>query len=512
MKKKNLCFISMIAALCFSCGGGNQISFSSHKKIVISSSKEGKTYTPEEVEITETLHSIENKRQYNTRVLPSTGDVNLLVIPVLLPDYQTIDLDGDGKDDKENVRSNIQEAFFGKDVAYESVSSYYEKSSYGKLKLKGTVTDWFDISTSGLPFTNAVSIDVQDTFDVVESAIEWCKNILHMDMTQYDTDKDGYIDGVWLIYSCPNYTNGGPRTDENNYWAYTSWGNQNEDGDVTSPIYNLFGWASYDFLFEGYGKSKLDTHTYIHEMGHFLGLNDYYSDSSQYSPIGRVDMMDGNIIDHNSYSKMLLGWTKPYLVTGNAEIDLYSMENENACIVIPDDDYAGEDGKFDPFGEYLLLELYTNDHLNYKDSKEAVLNRPLAMNGKGVRIYHVDKRKFVTDTTDSRNPTCKIYEGENIDSNHKFILPIDNSRGASLYNSIFQLDYSYNLFDEIRMIEKGNMDTFSTGGYQKDKSLFVEGDVFTMEKYGKNFFPKQTTFNNGHTFSYTISVLGGEKA
>ena len=113
MKKKNLCFISMIAALCFSCGGGNQISFSSHKKIVISSSKEGKTYTPEEVEITETLHSIENKRQYNTRVLPSTGDVNLLVIPVLLPDYQTIDLDGDGKDDKENVRSNIQEAFFG---------------------------------------------------------------------------------------------------------------------------------------------------------------------------------------------------------------------------------------------------------------------------------------------------------------------------------------------------------------------------------------------------------------
>ena len=69
-------------------------------------------------------------------------------------------------------------------------------------------------------------------------------------------------------------------------------------------------------------EDKLDTHTYIHETGHFLGLNDYYSDTPTYSPIGKHDMMDANVGDHNSYSKMLLGWTKPYLVTGNGTIDL----------------------------------------------------------------------------------------------------------------------------------------------------------------------------------------------
>ena len=40
----------------------------------------------------------------------------------------------------------------------------------------------------------------------------------------------------------------------------------------------VYCFASMDFMFEGYGKTGLDAHTYIHETGHAMGLNDYYSE------------------------------------------------------------------------------------------------------------------------------------------------------------------------------------------------------------------------------------------
>ena len=64
--------------------------------------------TPDKVEITETLGSIESKLITGQQFLPSTGDVNLLVIPVVIPGYETIDLNNDGNDDKEKVKNDIE--------------------------------------------------------------------------------------------------------------------------------------------------------------------------------------------------------------------------------------------------------------------------------------------------------------------------------------------------------------------------------------------------------------------
>jgi len=259
-------------------------------------------------------------------------------------------------------------------------------------------------------------------------------------------------------------------------------------------------------MYEGYGKKSLDAHTYIHETGHFLGLSDYYSDASAYNPIGKVDMMDANIVDHNSYSKMLLGWTKPYIVRGNKTIELGAMANENSFIVIPSDDTTITDGKFDPFGEYILIELYTNEGLNYKDSRVALSDRPLAMNSKGVRIYHIDSRKYLADVSDTSNITCTEYKGETLSKTKRIILPISNNRGSDTYNNIFKFDTTFNLFDEIRLFESNGKNTFSNGGYQKSTSLFDKGDSFSLATYGKDFFLNQTTFDNGSAFTSTITI------
>lgn len=476
--------------------------------IEIVSSRTDRIYSPDEVTVTETFNSIESKRQYNTQTLPSIGEVPLLVVPVLIPGYEETDIDGDGESDLAKIHSDINQAFFGEAIDHrESVASYYEKSSYGKLHLKGKVTAWFDpVSDGGLDYEDASDITISETYDLAKAAVDWLKKE-GTDLTEYDFDQDGYIDGLWLIYSAPDYQNGGPYTDDYNYWAYTSWGNQSgssaEKPSVDNPVYNLFGWASYDFMYEGYGTSMVDAHTYIHETGHFLGLQDYYSDKTSYSPIGKVDMMDGNIADHNSYSKMLLGWTKPYIALGNGSIDLSSMEEENACLVIPDDESAVNPSSFDPFSEYLLVELYDNSGLNYLDSRIKLEDRPLAMNEAGVRIYHVDNRKFLLDKTETTY-TSKVYEGETVDDEHRIILPLSNSLGPDSYNTYFGVDEEVNLYDEIRLIEASNKDTFTSGGYQTEKTLFKEGSSFSMEEYSSFFL--NDAFDGGGSFDGSLTI------
>ena len=83
-----------------------------------STSKE-RYISPKNVEISMTYNSLSGTLSNNENVCPSTGNVNLLVIPVHLPGstYNT-----------ESVRSDIEKAFFGKDDpdnGYMSLSEYY---------------------------------------------------------------------------------------------------------------------------------------------------------------------------------------------------------------------------------------------------------------------------------------------------------------------------------------------------------------------------------------------------
>ena len=212
-------------------------------------------------------------------------------------------------------------------------------------------------------------------------------------------------------------------------------------------------------------------------------------------------MMDNNIIDHNSYTKMLLGWTKPYLVYGNAEIDLHSMQNENACIVLQGDD-AEATNKFNPFSEYIVIEFYTNEGLNEIDSLTKY-ESVLAPQGSGVRIYHIDKRLFTISVNDKENTqSIKFYDGSDLEDG--LAVPITNSRDADVYNSVFGLSLEYNLFDEIRLIEENGRDTFSNGGYQRLRSYFRDGDSFSMETHSAFF--SDNALNDGSEFSYKVGV------
>ena len=127
----------------------------------------------------------------------------------------------------------------------------------------------------------------------------------------------------------------------------------------------------------------------------------------------------------------------------------------------------------------------------------------LAPQGKGVRIYHIDKRLFSV-TLDKINNTQSIglYDGTNL--NDGLVVPITNSRDLDVYNRVFGLDIDYNLFDEIRLIEENGKDTFSNGGYQRISSYFRDGDSFSMDSHSAFF--SDNALNDGSEFSYTVGV------
>lgn len=479
--------------------------------IKIDGADNGTVIEPEDVTLKDTLHSIENQRFYNTRVLPSTGDVNILVIPVLMPDYQSFTYAGldsslSAEEKQAAVKGDIEQAFFGEKSAegIQSVASYYKEASFGKLNLSGFVTDWYNAKDSGI--TASASLTIDGTLDLVQDAVDWAFKNYDLNRKDYDYDGDGFYDGIWVIYSAEDYSRNGPYTDDQNFWAYTSWGNQNmiPNPDMNRYYYNLFGWASYDFMYDTY-DNHVDAHTYIHETGHFLGLNDYYSDRPIYNPVGKVDMMDGNIGDHNSYSKMILGWEKPYIVTGDATITI-EPQKENSFIVIPADGTTFANGVFDPFSEYVLIELYSPEGLNEVDRKHQVADRPVTPDDWGVRIYHVDNRRFVTSYDDNQRQYVTVEDdGGELESGEKYILPITNSINFNQYYTDLNLSWDIFPYDEIRLIEAGGKNTFSSGGFQMADTFFHAGSTFSLEEYD-DFFLNPGHFDNGKTFSTKVSI------
>ena len=443
---------------------------------------------------------------YLWHYLPSIGEVNILVIPVTIKGYE--------KNANVIVKSDIEKTFFGKstDTYWESVSSFYYKSSYGKLSIKGTVTDWMGpVSTTIDKMTNEIKIDSED---VVQSTSNFLKE-KGINTLDYDSDFDGFIDLVWYVYSAPNYDNDGSLS--NDFWAFTTSSDSNVANTV-SPTINNYCWASYDFMY-AWEKSSLihmndgvDAHTYIHETGHALGLDDYYNAdldiSSDDDSVQKVDMMSANVGDHNAFSKLALGWVNPYIVYGNSEIILKDFESTGECVVLPLSLWDSN-----AFGEYLIFEYYTPTLLNLKD-KNGYENNLSTPSGSGIKVYHVDARLAYENNEDKIDPITGEYPRTFLDKYSDFKKDLGSGLFVAYSNTPSYATVKTKKGESEKYLisivdrKEGYFDT-----YKKDldnNTLFVSGNTLDTStiKYHMNkslnykiTFAKDTSDNMVLTFS-----------
>ena len=395
----------------------------------------------------------------------STGRQKILVIPVDFSDYPSTLL----PEGTEGSLEVLRNAFFGIDNNnhWQSVASYYNESSYGKVILDGKVTDWYRSSYQASQIRNQ-SANITVVGAIYNDALAWYQET-YGDLSSY------YIDGdvsnripVYLVYSHPSETGSGARNKM--FWAYTI----NRNNILTC-------WSSYSLTYLTDGRP--DTHTYIHEVGHLFGLDDYYNtEGGLYGPTGRADMMDYSIGDHTGYSKMLLNWTRPYVVTDSAEITIRPFYNSGDLILIKD----GWNGT--AMDEYLLLEFYSPNGLNAHDSRPTH-SEPRLMQKIGIKVYHVDSRLAFWAAGNQTRPLGYVEDGG---------YSKDTSRvGIAHTNS---LEKTYNDFLLYHLLESSGENTFLNGDSASNDTLFTKGDTFGITTF-KNF-----AFNGGSALGYTFTI------
>lgn len=390
--------------------------------------------------------------------LPSTGTYNALVIPVQFK----------GNTITQTQLNNLNIAFNGtsEQTGWESVKSFYQKSSYGKLNITYDIQPVFQASKTSSEYAKYTEkVNVQgETWEkdgsalILEEALAWCVS-QGVDLSKYDTNGDGCIDAVYLIYSeSVDYDNA------DFFWAYVTWYYGDTQFGGKDAYYYLF--AGFDFMTENLDKMdgvKINAETYVHETGHLLGLDDYYDyydNVGSNQGLGGADMMDYNVGDHGVYSKIMLGWLNPEIVTSTQTITIQSSQAGGYAILIP----LNWNNSY--FCEYLLIDLYTADGLN---SMGASQQNTILYGGTryGVRIYHV--------SSSINNP----YSDE--------------------YGSFTDNNNSYSNIPLIKLVEADGNNSIANGSYAGATDLWQAGDTFSgvYSEYMRN---------DGKTLNFDISI------
>lgn len=441
---------------------------------------------------------------------PSRGNPNLLVVPVSFSDglgFSTRDLE------------NIQQTFFGEDNAsgWESVASYYKKSSYGNLNIGGMIANQVNLTHSSTYYANnyngsdnsAITTAMADIISEVYKALvdQFGRTDL---MNKFDTDKDGLLDGIWMVYDVEDNSRLSSL-----FWAYTGWNVSDVDGGTTgvrNPITD-YCWASISFMNKDSRLNGQDAHTFIHETGHLLGLEDYYdTEYAGISPFGGLGMMDNNILDFDAYSKWALGWINPAIyttktLTTTAEVTLRPFESSGDALVI------GLPNNYGWFGEeYIILEYYTPTGINELDSSRkynsdnifSSQGYPQGYTDSGIIAYHVDSRYGIYTLGSNNTPSFEryVYTEANLDEsnlvgNNQFFRLVTNNDADENVNPK-TTPFLISIYDRSNRYQ--NLVKSTNTNYADNSFLYNSGDSLVPDSVAT-----QTVHQAGQSFGFNLS-------
>jgi immune inhibitor A len=261
----------------------------------------------------------------------------------------------------------------------DSMTSYYDELSKGQIKITGEVIGYVRAPQPYSYYTDGQS-GTGDNYPrntpglLVDALTEFCKNDT---LKRFDTDGDGYVDGIFLIHA------GG--------------GAEAEPDETKRPhmIWSHKWVLPVPFVNQGVKVFAYSTEpedgrvgVFAHEFGHVLGLPDLYDTTYRTRGVGDWCLMGGGSWggDGDKPTRMScwclanLGWIQPQTVktTGTLQIDTLA-NNSKACYRL------WTQGKKGP--EYFLIE---NRQQTGQDT---------ALPGTGLAIWHIDETQ-----TENTNP------------------------------------------------------------------------------------------------------------
>jgi M6 family metalloprotease-like protein len=310
--------------------------------------------------------------------MATKGDIKIFTLLLafsdsLPPEHQTVDV----------IYNHIHGDGDATRYPNESLTNFYQRSSYDQLTITGDVLEWYTAPNPREDYAES---------EIIKEALSYHAQ-QGVDFSQYDNDNDGVIDYFSIIW-----------TGEVGEWASQWWGHQSGLYDPGFILSNkTFGTYSWQALSYNNAEDDFNPRTLIHETGHALGLPDYYDYDAEVGPPVEIpvnDMMKDTAGDHNAFSKFLLGWIEPKIVgAGSEEITLLpSSSNQDALIVMPE--LTLEKG----LSEYFVVQ---NRDKKLNDSK---------MNDDGLLIWHVDATAlqygFIYDNSYSAHSLIKLKSAD----------------------------------------------------------------------------------------------------
>lgn len=371
---------------------------------------------------------------------------------------RVMDADGTVTDYSEN----LSDAF--------SLSEYFDISSYSRYEVTSFVTDWY---AAPYDFEEMQNVAVAGNTEFRDEVYAWIMATYpDMDWSRFDADGDGFFDSVIFINAGESSSDSVPIMGYG-YALFIGFG-YTGDGAGTQNEPTIKNFVNIN-------KAFLDGNTLIHEVSHSFGLIDYYDVSySGIDAVGCYDMQSDSFGDWNAFSKYAVGWIEPEVVSGlnsgeTLEITIGSFAKTGDAVVIP---AAGTDHD-GPFGEYILLDLFTADGTNRYDAAQFDLD-----NAVGVRVSHVNA-----------NMERRVLTGEDGTE-----YPIGTTHFAN--------DYSANGRYQIEVIQSGGTNTFTDPAAGQNRltqdDLFTTGDTFDAENYAE--FLTDGRMDDGSEFGYTVEI------
>ena len=260
----------------------------------------------------------------------------------------------------------------------DSMTSIYREMSYGQLEVTGEVIGYVRAPQPYTFYTGAESGTgtnyPRNTPGLLFDALtEYCKTD---NLKRFDTDGDGYVDGIFLIHAGGGAeAEADPKKRNDMIWSH-KW-------TLPKPFVNQ-GVKVYAYSTE---PEDGRVGVFSHEFGHVLGLPDLYDTSYRSEGVGNWCLMGGGSWGGggNKPTRMScwclskLGWIKP-VAAKSAKYTLDTLEKDaKQCL------WVWKGGKSGP--EYFMLE------------NRQTVGRDAALPGSGLAVWHIDESR-----SDNTNP------------------------------------------------------------------------------------------------------------
>lgn len=319
------------------------------------------------------------------------------------------------------------------DGAKGSVWDYYNYVSYGMLDLHSDIIGPFNLQHEMEYYGGNVGWGSNDKnpYALFQEALE--KTAENVNLAEYDTDGDGYIDNIHIIYAGYGEEAG---ASSDAIWAHESTFDTIEKNGIKIDRYSCAPELRSN---RGEGISRIGPH--CHEIGHALGAMDYYdtdyNTGGYYSGTGKWDVMASGSWNNegvspanfNPYTKVYdFGWCWIENVSENGQLHISPSSYSNKVYRI---------NSSNP-NEYFLLENRQQDSFD------------ISSPGHGLLIFHVSddiERNKATNTINSTYPqTCYVICASSgyraVSSNPSSYGEID-SGGCPFPGETNQTDFNY---------------------------------------------------------------------